>query len=482
MSQFITMGTGVVWIAAFARYVGPSIYGVYNYGQSVLALVALLINFGIEPLLTRNIARDPERAQNYVKNALFVKLAFSCFVLVPFWIYGLGNWDQTLMSILIICGVGTIIDAIASLLNSALYAFENMVYDGIGQSVRGILLIVICLPLIRFRVSFLHILWISVGLSFLKIVICYYGLHNQVRGMANRPARVSFREAFGIFKDSLMFAFISIIGVVYSNLILLLVRFFVKDDSSLGYFAAAQRLYLLSFIIPAMFYQAIYPVLSRKCIESTDGFAEMFVNLYRYLLAVSFPAAVGTAILAPMLIHVIYGNTFAPSVQSLRILSIGLLNGPCFVMGATLCAMDKQGFHAVIFGGLLALLGLVSYMFIPMLGIEGACWAVVVSNVAGLLVYSGVLFRVLKIVYPWMWLFKVSIGSIVTGACVLGASQVVQGPIMSLVSSIVFGCAVYVCCLVALKAFTEKDAHLMWYVEATYDGFRYRIQRVVGKT
>jgi O-antigen/teichoic acid export membrane protein len=365
------------------------------------------------------------------------------------------------VSIFIICGVTTIIDAVVGLLNSALYAFENMVYDAIGQVVRGSLLVAICLPLICCKTPFIHILWISAGISSLKVLICWYGLRKKTRPLPDQRKNLSIAMSFSIFKDSFAFAVLSIVSVVYTNLIILLLRFILKDDTSVGYFAAAQRIYLFALIIPAMFYQAIYPVLSRKFVEVPDSFADIFEKLYRYLLAIAFPVAVGMAILAPFLIHLIYGPRFAPSVPSLRILSLGLLNGPGFVMGAALSAMNKQGLNAVIFGITVIFLGAFSYFTIPTLGIEGACWAMVVSNMVGLLVYSILLFKFLETPYPWKWLLKVSVATVAMGLCVIGTSYYVPGRIVSLSGSIISGGAVYLACLVIVRSFSPRDAYLV---------------------
>ena len=479
IAQIVTMGTGLVWVAAFVRYIGPSIYGLYNYALSVVALLALLINFGIEPLLTRNIAREPEKVRVYVKNALFVKLVLCFIVLIPFWGYGFLNWDPTLVSILIICGVGTLIDAIVSLFNSALYAFENMLYDAIGQSVRGILLIAICLPLIHYKVSFIHILWISVGLSSLKVLICWYGLRKKARWSASPSEGLSLSISFSIFKDSLAFAILSIIGVVYTNLIILLLRFILKDDTALGYFAAAQRIYLFALIIPAMFYQAIYPVLSRKFVESPASFAEIFEKVYRYLLAIAFPVGVGMAIVAPFLIYLIYGVRFASSVPGLRILSLALLNGPGFVMGAALSAINKQSLVAVIFGFTVILLGLFSYLAIPILGIEGACWGTVVSNLTGLLVYSIILFRHLRIPFPWEWLFKICASSAIMGVLMLATSQYIPGKVVPFLISSMVGTMAYLVCLILLRSFSDKDAEVLSSIIPIPSMYRNRIQRAL---
>jgi O-antigen/teichoic acid export membrane protein len=318
-----------------------------------------------------------------------------------------------------------------------------------------------------------------VAISFLKVFISSYGLKKKTQHISNQSGRLSIGISFSIFKDSFAFAVLSIIGVVYINLIILLIRFILKDDTALGYFAAAQRVYLFALIIPAMFYQAIYPVLSRKFVESPASFAEIFEKLYRYLLAIAFPVGVGMAIIAPSLIDLIYGVRFASSVPSLRILSLALLNGPGFVMGAALSAMNKQSLNAFVFGVTVILLGLFSYFTIPALGIEGACWAMVVSNMTGLLVYSILLFRSLKISYPWRWLVKVSVSTSVMGVFILGVSYYIPNIIASLLSSIILGSAAYLGCLIMIRAFSAKDAYLISSVFPISGTYRYRIQKAL---
>jgi O-antigen/teichoic acid export membrane protein len=477
ISQLVTMGTGVVWLGSFARYVGPSIYGNYNYALAVMALVGLLINFGMDPLLTRNIARDPLITKDYVSNGLVIKLVLAGVVFGPLFLYGVRRWEYGFTAVLIVCGLGALVDAVVGLMNSALYAFENMVYDAIGQVVRGILLIAICLPLMQHEVSFIHILWVSVALSSVRILICWHGLRKKTEGMPRHAISLSVRKLWLMLKESSAFAILAIVGVVHSNLIILLIRFILKDDSALGYFAAAQRIYLFALIGPGMFYQAIYPVLSRSFAECESKFSEIFEKGYRYLLALSFPMTVGMAILAPHSIKLIYGESFVGAVPGLRILSLGLINGPGFVMGAAMGAMNKQGVNALIFGLTVILIGLFSYVSIPKIGIEGACWAIVLGNLAGLFVYSIMLFRKLQIAYPWKWVGNVGISAGVCGVCTFAAICYIPTGGFAFLCSIVVGAGAYLLCLVAVNAFSVKDAELLSSLIPLPAAWRFHIQR-----
>ena len=63
----------------FTRYMGPSIYGEYLLVMALLMIFRMLVNFGLNRLLVRDLARDFSRIEDYLGNSVIISIGFSVF-------------------------------------------------------------------------------------------------------------------------------------------------------------------------------------------------------------------------------------------------------------------------------------------------------------------------------------------------------------------------------------------------------------------
>ena len=60
-----------------ARYLGPSNYGLLNYGESILAFFTIISRLGLESVLINEMLRTPEKRGSYLGTALVMRLLTS---------------------------------------------------------------------------------------------------------------------------------------------------------------------------------------------------------------------------------------------------------------------------------------------------------------------------------------------------------------------------------------------------------------------
>jgi polysaccharide transporter, PST family len=57
--RIIRLGVAFVIVAWIARYLGPEQFGIFNYANSLVAMVAVLSTFGLDQLVVRDLVREP---------------------------------------------------------------------------------------------------------------------------------------------------------------------------------------------------------------------------------------------------------------------------------------------------------------------------------------------------------------------------------------------------------------------------------------
>ncbi len=177
---------------------------------------------------------------------------------------------------------------------------------------------------------------------------------------------------------------------------------------------------------------------------------------YRFVILLTCPMAFGLWLVAPHVIHVIYGTDFAGGGQVLQILSLSLINGVGWIMSGVLIAMDRQRVIVLLSGIAIVLISLIGWWVIPKWGAVGGAWAYNIGPLSGFFVYAFLAYRLLRIRYPFSWVIKVMFGSAVMG----GMAWFLLQYINFLVVSFFIAPAVYIGVLILIRTFSPED-HMM---------------------
>jgi O-antigen/teichoic acid export membrane protein len=171
-----------------------------------------------------------------------------------------------------------------------------------------------------------------------------------------------------------------ILGLVIYNSDLLFLRVF-RGSADVGYYAAAYAMVSFLLNLGTAYNQSLLPALTRL---HTDRHSEqtLYDTASAHVFAVTFPAAIGGAMLAPAIILTIFGPAYEASATALGILmwSVPLL----LVRGVPAMALMARGREDLVFRINLwaTVLNLtLNVTLIPRLGITGAAWATVATEV-----------------------------------------------------------------------------------------------------
>ena len=460
IGQVVTIITGVVWTAIIARYIGPVLYGTYGYFLSILAILVLFISFGFEHLTTRDVAQSPELGWSYLFSILTIKLVLSavilgCFITLVFWQEGKGD----ILSIAVWAAISAFLAQILSLTSSILYGREAMGYDTIAVVIRSFLALAACCICVLLRLSFPTILAVFAATSAFRLLMTLYFVRKVLSAF---PFRRTFFQRIATFSWSLLrrsipFLALMIVDVVYINLPIILVKNLSINPVEVGYYAAAQRIFIVLVVVPGALFRSILPTFSRLYIENLEKMKKTFELSYRFVFLFGCPMAFGLWLVAPHVIHFIYGPGFAGSGKVLQILSISLINGVGYIISGALIAMDRQRILVLISGLSLTLVLLIAWWSIPHWGAIAGAWSYNVGTLLGFFVYSILIYRILRIRYPFVWVTKVILTSAVMGGVTLFLLKYIN----FLIVSFLIAPAVYLGVLILIKTFSKDDRMIL---------------------
>ena len=369
-----------VYFTIVARLIGVENTGVYFFAITFTTIFTVVADFGMGPVLTREVARYPNKSEQYLHTAFWSKIFFGIlsYGLVIFFVNVL-NYPYLTKLLVSISGITMFFDNLHAAFYSIFRARKNLIYESIGIVVsQAVTLLIGSLALFNHW----HLYWLILAYTipaFLNFVFSAYFLR-KIYGLSYRW---SFN--FDIFKMflgfALPFALAGIIGRLYSYSDSLLMSKMLTSQE-LGWWSVPYKITFAFQFVPVALSASVYPVMSELFLNQKDKIGDLFLKSWRYLFTIVFPISFGLIALATPVIIKLYKPQFAPAIPVLRILLISLIFGYLsFITGATLNASNKQKTQTTLLAFALLINVLANLVLLPKIGIMGAAFAALISNI-----------------------------------------------------------------------------------------------------
>ncbi|MDX1906124.1 MAG: flippase [Bacteroidia bacterium] len=369
------------WITAWVgRYLGPELYGKWNYAQSVGTLFLILATVGLETVVTRNIIQHPESRSRVIGSAIVIRLLATFFSLVLLGITVMTVPQDILTSQLTLL---VVISSIFQALDVFEWFFQSQVEARYSVQVRFVSVLLFAglqLALILNGASL-----VAFGLAFfVKNVLTGLGLA-LVYGFRIenlRQLRFSRAEVRALLLDAWPIAIADIVIILYLKMDQLMIRW-LMDETAVGHYSSALRFSEIWYFVAPLVMQALYPAVVKARNESRERYKRRMQLVMQVMVAVGFLIALPTAFLGPWVLEqpLFFGPAFAPAGGVLVIHVWTLL----FVMMGTAASRSlvlEQMQHVILYRALTGTLlnfGL-NLFLIPRYGIEGAAIASLIAQ------------------------------------------------------------------------------------------------------
>lgn len=401
-SQVVVQVLSFFYIMYSARYLGPSNFGILTFALAFTAIFGVIPDFGLRPLIVREVARDKSLASKYLANISGMKiiLATITFGLIALTINLLDYPEQTIKVVYLVA-LSVVFSAFIQMFYSIFQAYERMEYQSLGQIVRGTLMLLVVMLAINygFGVAGFAALFFVVNIVVLvySFVILRMKFPNLSLAWSIRKIEVDWSFWKSAIKEALPFGlaltFVMIFYWIDSVMLSLM-----KGNIVVGWYNAAYRIVFLLLFIPNSFIAAIYPVMSKFYVTSQDSLRLSLEKSFKYLTILGIPIGVGITLLAKRIILLIFGAEYMSSILPLQILvwsSVFIFMSQPF--GNLLNCLNKQSIVTKITGVCVGLNVTLNLILIPKYSLIGASIATVLTEFGTLILC---IIWSLKIGYP----------------------------------------------------------------------------------
>lgn len=344
-SQALMWLLTMAFMIVMPRYLGVIGVGKLQFATSIWTMVGIITAFGTDTLLTKEIARQPDKTAALFGSAVVLRfvLFLAGYGIV---IAALVGFDYPTDTIQVVCiiGLANLVRQLIAVAQAALQGLEKMEFLSLGEVLGNALYTVLGIVLLLngwniYAIAVLMI--VTAGVNLAIQLFCLNGLHT-VRLHWNLP------QAYALLRAGWPYLLSSFFLVAYMQVDILVISALV-DEQAIGWYSAADRLFGTFLFIPAVYITAAFPVFSRMFINDQSALQRMIAKSFDTLFLLSVPIGLGITIIANPLVVLIFGEAFANSGPVLAVLGLVLiLTYQNMLIGHFLTSTDRQNSWTVV--------------------------------------------------------------------------------------------------------------------------------------
>ena len=396
-----------VYFVIIARFIGVENTGAYFTVLSSIAIFTIIADGGFGVVLTRETAKTPEKAGEYLSTVVISKLCFAVLAVAALLVSRFAfTYPPQAVLVVVAAAVTLVCDSLQNIAYGLLRANKNLLFESLG--VIGSQALTLCIGAAALVMK-LPLVWLIIAYAVPSFLASVYGTL-VVRCLLGLKLCWHFDRA--LFKRFARMAWpFAVAGLLtrlysYSDSIVMVKLLPLRQ---IGWWSTAYKLTYAFQFIPTALTAGAFPAMSALLGRNPAGIAALYERCARYLITVSVPLAIGIASVARPFIHLAYGTQFLPAAVPLQIMVGSLIGGFLVLLnGSTLNALGKQRTQMGLLAGTLVLSFGLNMLLIPRLGIVGGAITALATNfllaLVGLLVIKRCLPISLRTIGRSVWM------------------------------------------------------------------------------
>ena len=310
-NQLVNFLAGIL----IARSLGSGFYGEWSFIFVFLSFFEMFAEFGLNSILTRQIAQEKEKAPQILGNAILFRL-FLAAVTVPAAIFLIRmlNYPVSVEQGVLLASFQLFL-TVRSVYETIFRVNLLMAYPTLLNGLRALLNLALVAAISCFHptVSFFILAALISGFAGFAAIIFF----------SRRFVSIRFRPDWnlikGFVKESAPLLFSGYLTLLYYRIDVLMISK-MKGFADVGYYSVATRLTESLGIIAVSFLQSLFPLLAHSFKENRSEFESLVSRAYEGLLLIGLPIALGGGLVAGDLIVFCFGAEYARSGPTLGIL------------------------------------------------------------------------------------------------------------------------------------------------------------------
>lgn len=380
-ASILSKGALFVWQLILARAIGEAGYGIYGTVGAFIAVGTAIVNFGMGPIVIRDVARAPQQAGKYLTATLVMQTALALLA------YGvvnsaalLGGYGPDIRALLALAAISLLVDILGNMTNDLLLAQERMLASSLAAVGHVALLIALAGLALLAGYGLAGVYMATLAAGGVR-ALALWGL--VLRGGV-RPAWPFDRTIAGpLLRNGAPLAISAFLALAYQHADKLMTTRLIGTAQTGHLTAAFVIIFGIIELLNTTVLIATYPMMSRyHAAEQGETFGFIVEKLAFFTLFISLPLALVLSIFAAEITVPLFGADFRPAAGALRLLvwyAAAAMVVNVFAQG--MVVQNRQRVLLVIRASGLGLNITLNALLIPRIGITGAALASLASEI-----------------------------------------------------------------------------------------------------
>ena len=353
------------------------------YGQyaTVVNLVSVFLAFGdlgLSGFTIREVARQKDRSDFFLRNVMALKLFFGLTYYVVFQVVAwVLHYEEVLRWAMLVMGLRLVLDAMASPFTNLLQAHELMGRQGLISMTSSFIRMLGIILTVHAGGGLVGVCWVWIGTGVFSLTASWaVGFR---KGWKLQWGKIRPVEAWALFIQAIPFAAFGTLQMIYNRVDSLILKS-LSGNEAVAYYDVASRFIFVVFMLSQIFGAALLPALSSARDES-DDFQRIAARALKALAFLGLPIAVGGCLLANPLMTLLFGWKYAPAGPAFGVLIPSVFFFFMSRISVNILAIKNTGNLIKIYLSLSVLNIVLNLLLIPRFGFMGASWASLICSI-----------------------------------------------------------------------------------------------------
>lgn len=390
LAEAINRFLKLILIIYVARILGVTEYGKFTFALAFVSLFIVFSDFGLSPIITRELAKEKERETEYPA-VFFLKILLGLGTLALMLV---GSFfitpDSQIQKVIWILALYILISNFFEVIYAFLRALQRMEYESWAKIFQATATVSAGFFII---LNFPSVINLSYGYLFASLITLIFLLiffHFKIYRLSLNWDTIVWKKFLLMSWPLALIIFLGAVSALSASVIM---GYFGQINQT-GLYNAAYKIIGVSLIPMFLISQAFYPMLSGLLKESKENFQKLWNYQMEIMIFLAAPLVAGGMILAPKIIYFIYGFAFSPSVLVFQILII--MAGLIFLynpLSQVLVVFNQQKkiLWIVLFTAIINVV--LNLILIPKFSLYGAAFVMIITHLLILLLLLTVVFK-----------------------------------------------------------------------------------------
>lgn len=383
IGKIIQMGINFFVGILTARYLGPSNYGLINYAAAYTAFFFSVCTLGINSIIVKEFIDNPSKEGEILGTSLILRCVSSVFSAITIVAISLVlDSNESITKIVVIFYTISLVFQIFDMFNywfqSRLQAKYTAIASLIAYTITAIYKIILLAtnqPVTLFALS-ISIDYISVAL------ILFYFYKKEGGGKLS----FSFKYGKNLLKKSYHFILPSLMVAIYGQTDKMMLKHMI-NETEIGYYATAVSLCSVWCFVLNAIIDSVNPSIMKSYQNDEKSFIKYNKILYFIVFYVSIFVSILFTVFGKLIIQILFGEAYLPTVSSLRIITwYTAFSYLGVARNAWIVCKNKQRYLKYLYFSSAVLNVILNILFIPKYGAVGAAFASLISQISTVII------------------------------------------------------------------------------------------------